>query len=227
MKKTKRIFLAAILLFPSMLFGQSKPKIATAYKNHVDFLNDSPLVSASFIFIPDEGRNFYCVIDDKSDTLRIKNKEIKYSIWIIKDGEDLYVNSSRLGLADGYIRLESGHKYYYIMSEPKMTIAQQEKLRSTNQFNNFPTSSVPIDLLGITVETANHIKVKKELKRQRHRVLVIEEGFTRQLTKEFIEDHLLAYPILLEEFEKEPDQNDIEILKTYLEIIDNIETDKW
>ena len=56
-------------------------------------------------------------------------------------------------------------------------------------------------------------------------VLIMEDGSAPVFTSELMKELLIDYPDLLEEFLNEPDQDDIVVLRDYLEIVDWLETE--
>ncbi len=204
----RKILLITISLLSSLLsFTQIESTVAKAYRNQVDFKNEKPLYETRFKYKLKESSKFHDVYKIKSKELRIKRKDIKYSIWIISDGDYLYLNSKRHGFQGGYIKFKKGRNYYYFHAKPVLSVSQKNKIkRSTETFR----------ITGYTVTVLN---VNKENNKGEHNVLNLKKGTTDILTQKYIRDLLINYSELSEEFNNNKNNDKLEVLKSYLEII--------
>lgn len=204
----RKVILVIIFLNPILLFCQfNKGK---AYRNSIDFANDKPLYQTTFRYVQIKSAKAHGAYKVKSDNLVISGHDMKYSIWVISDGEYLYLNGTRNGCIDGYIRLKKGSNYNYFMAEPMLSNNQQERL------NN---SSILFGVVGATITSAN---IEKETRGKEHHVLDLSSGKTYTLTKDYIRSLLADYPLLLNEFDNTENKDDLEILKAYLERINQL-----
>ena len=141
--------------------------------------------------------------------------------------------------------MQKSHQFYYINAHTRL------KLNLTNQLNSavffgiaafhktpkvyYAENLMPIPalnssqviafnaFLGIAATTV--IKIVKEKQRTMHRVLVLEKGRANLLNKGYILNLLEEYPILLREYMQMKNNDDIEVMKSFLDILDMIETD--
>ena len=206
----RRILLFTIyILGPLLSFTQVDPTTAKAYRNQVDYKNENPLFETKFQYKLKEHPKFYDSYCIKSKKTRIKRKDIKYSIWIISDGDYLYLNGTRHGFQDGYIKFKKGSNYYYFHAKPVYSVSQKKKmLRSTESF-------------GFTGYTVSSIKIDKENSKREHNVLNLKKGTTDILNQKYIKDLLIPYPELLKEFNSKRNNDNLEVLKSYLVIVNN------
>lgn len=194
---------------PLLSFTQVEPTIAKAYRNQVDYKNKKPLFETKFQYKLKEHPKFYGSYSIKSKEVRIKRKDIKYSIWIISDGDYLYLNGTRHGFQDGYIKFKKGSNYYYFHAKPVYSVSQKKKmLRSTESF-------------GFTGYTVSSIKIDMENSKREHNVLNLKKGTTDILNQKYIKDLLIPYPELSKEFNSNRNNDNLEILKSYLVIVNN------
>lgn len=201
----RKLILLIIFLNPILLFCQfNKGK---AYRNSADFINDKPCYQTNFRYVKIKSAKANGAFKVKSDDLAISGNEIKYGIWIISDGEYLYLNGTRNGCTDGYIKLKKGSRYYYFKAEPMLSNDQQARI------NN---SSILFGAIGGTITAAT---LEKETSGKEHHVLDLIAGKTYYLTKNYMRSLLADYPSLLEEFDKTENNSDIEVLKAYLDKI--------
>jgi hypothetical protein len=210
-KTPGKILLLLCLFAPLLALSQIDITKAKAYRNPADFNNDKPLYETTFKFIRKKEARFHGAYRVKAPELKNTGKDLNYGIWIIADDEYLYLNGTREGLLDGYYKFKKGSKYYYFQAEPRLSNAQQESL------NN---SALLFGLFGAALTNAQ-MNVKNSQKI--HHVLDLENATTYYLTKEIIQELLVEYPVLLREFNEIENNDDMEVLKEYLEIIGSLD----
>jgi hypothetical protein len=211
MLSRRNIFLVLCLIIPSILVSQKEYNVAKAYRNYPDFLNDKPLYQTNFQFILLKGPNANGSYKLKPETLKISKNILENGIYIVIDGDYFYINAVRQGLLGGYFKFETGHRYYYFVAQPRMNAGQEQGVYN---------SGVLFGAVGGAIAATTY---DIENKQRSHQVFDLESGTTHQLTREYIRDHLEKYPSLLKEFNDLENNDDVEILKTYLEILDSIE----
>jgi len=112
MKMNGIIVFVFCLAYPSFSFCQfdSTYKVDSiipgAYRNAMDFNNNRVLYENEFLFTFNTIQFSAGTYEVTSTNPKIKSKDIKYSIWIIYDGEYLYLNGTRQGVKSGYIKID-------------------------------------------------------------------------------------------------------------------------
>jgi hypothetical protein len=210
----RKLIFVICFLCPLLLSSQ----IGKAYRNYNDFINDKPLYQTDFRYVRIKSIKTYDAFKVKSDELAISGNEFKYSIWIISDGEYLYLNGTRNGCIDGYIRLKKGSDYYYFMAQARLTTDQQESLNRSLMYGAFG-GAIAGGVAGAIASSQTGINNSQKV----HHVLDLINGQTFFLTKNYIRALLAEYPSLLQKFDDTDNNDDIEVLKSYLELINELD----
>jgi hypothetical protein len=178
-----------------------------AYRNCVDFENNKPLYPLNFKFekldnpkIPE----LYDVIIENDSRLSIKNDN---SIWGIYDGKYFYLNGQRIGMTHGYIRVPKKGNYAYFKGIPVKSLEQQERINNS------------AFMLGMTGAVIGNSTIDKENRDRIHYVLNFKTGMINLLTRDYMLRILEPYSDLLYSFQQEMDNNSIELLKNYLDLL--------
>jgi hypothetical protein len=215
---TRKLIFVICFLSPLLLLSQ----IGKAYRNYNDFINDKPLYQTDFRYVRIKSIKTYDAYKVKSDELVISGNEFKYSIWIISDRDYLYLNGTRNGCVDGYIKLKKGFVYSYFKAPARLTADQQE---SMNRYSSFGTvgggiaGAIGGGIAGAIAASQTGIGNSQKI----HHVLDLKNGQTFILTKNYIRALLTEYPSLLQKFDDTDNNDDIEVLKAYLELINELD----
>jgi hypothetical protein len=186
---------------------QTSPLKVGAYRNIIEFNKQTPFYANTFIFRKKKNDNIPELYTVKSNDTLTNGGIIKNSIWCIFDGENFYLNAHRIGMTDGYIRIDTLKKYSYFKGLPIATINQQSRMR--NSVINF----------GLTGYAVSSLLISGENQRNVHYVLNSQNGMVNLLTNEYLTILLQPYSELLLNYQQEEDYESIEILLKYLDLI--------
>jgi len=206
LKTIRKIYFIICLFSPLLSVCQIDIITGKAYRNAGDYAKDKPLYETTFKFSQKKAAKFHGAYKLKIEGLKVTQRDIQYSIWLVSDSKYLYLNGTRQGLMEGYYKFKKGFNYYYFMAEPMLSVHQQDRL------NN---SALLFGAIGASITAAN---IAAENNQKIHYVLDLEEGRTHLLTKDYIQDLLVDYPVFLNEFNNLENNTDIEVLKKYLEV---------
>jgi hypothetical protein len=204
----KAIFTIAIIFlsaFHADIFCQFDDPENGAYRNHMDFNNNRPVAECDFRLIKKNNKkvpNLYRVLANDGC---LKTKTIKKTIWGIYYNRSFYLNVEKLGMMDGFIKIDSIMEYSYFKGIPTMTLNQKER---------FNTSAI---LFGSTGRTITGITIAVENKDKIHYVLNMHTGMINLLTKDYLIRILEPFSELLSDFYLEENSSSIEVLLEYLE----------
>lgn len=205
-----RLMLICCLAIPLIANSQEKTP-AKAYRNSADYLNDRPMLETNFIYSRHKSPKYHGSYSVRSTGERIKSKVIHYGIWIISDGDHLYLNGTRQGFIDGYIKIDKGPRYSYFKAEFGLTPDQQERI-SHSYF-----------LFGIAGASITSSRISKDNRQFSDHVFDANDGSVHELTSRYIQYLLSDYPQMLEGFIALENKDDLEVLKSYLEAINIFE----
>lgn len=194
--------LAVIITFIS--YAQNDTVYGNAYRYLKAYKDKSPFISTTFVFEKIYGEEFYNAYDILSTEAKIKKKVLRYGIWMVDTDANFYINIMRYGYTDMFIKFEKTGNYYYFKAQPQLPAMQKGANNDLYMFG----------LAGAAVAV-----VLEERKRSPHwhAVLDFDNDVVYYLTKEYIEELLNKYPELKNDFNNEQDKEDIEVLKLYLE----------
>jgi hypothetical protein len=192
------------------LFTKTADGQAKAYRNHQDYINEKPLYQTSFRFIMKSDPNAYGSYKVKINDRDINKKEINRGISIITDGACFYVNGYRLGLMGGFYKFNYGKRYYYFQAEPQFSQKQQQGMANAGAFG----------IVGVTAASAAYDVSNK---RRTDQVYDLNTGNIHLLTKEYLQDLLKPTPLLLNEYNATVNNEDLEVLLEYLEILNGLQ----
>ena len=213
----KKLFFILSILLPIIAYNQDTSDIEdmndiTVYGNAYRYLkayqDNKPFLSTTFVFEKIIGDQFYNAYDILSTEAKVKKKVLRYGIWMVETDSNFYINIMRYGYADMFIKFEKTNNYYYFKAPPRLPAMQ----RNTNE-NMY--------LLGITGAAVNVALQERKRPKYLYAVLDFDNDVVNFLTKEYIEKLLNNYTDLKNDFNNEKEREDIEILKLYLERINN------
>lgn len=115
-----------LFIFPAniILAQEYHLPVGAVYRNAKDFENDKAMEVAHFKFTPFlERKNFYTVTSEDQDAAALS---AVMETWGIFQSDTLYINASRIGMKNGYVKvLELGKKYLYFIGRPIKSSDQQ------------------------------------------------------------------------------------------------------
>ncbi|RLD25329.1 MAG: hypothetical protein DRI54_05080 [Bacteroidetes bacterium] len=185
-----------------------------AYRNSMDLRKNSPFYNTDFIFTKKDHYKIPELYTLSRTNIKLKKKIFDNGIWGIYDGESFYINAKRLGMVNGYIKIEKLGKYSYFKGKPIMSLNQQSRL------NN---SALNFGLIGASVSGA---KIANENQADVNYVLNIETGMINLLNKDFMMLILRPYNELLSSFEYEDEPESLEVLLMYLDLVNEMPENK-
>lgn len=205
-----RLMLICCLAIPFIANSQEKAP-AKAYRNSADYLNDRPMLETQFKYFQNKVARCHGSYTVKPDGDRINRKVIRYGIWIKSDGDYLNINGTRKGFVEDYIKIKKGYRYNHFKAEPELTRDQQERIG--NSYMMFGVVGASITSAGIARDNRRFID----------HVFDAWDGSAHDLTGSYIQYLLSDYPQLLEGFNANENKDDLEVLKSYLEVINKFE----
>lgn len=214
----KKQALLLFILIPIFLISQNDTDIevftdetvfGNAYRYQKAFIDNEPFISTTFVFEKIFGDRFSDAYDIASTEKKVKRKVLKYGIWMIDSDSVFFINIMRYGYADMYIKFRKQEgNYYYFKAPPRLPDIQRNKNES-------------LYLLGITGAAVAVAVDENRRPKNLHAVLDFDRDAVTFLTREYIEELLLNYPDILDDFYNENDQEDIEVLRSYLEKVNS------
>lgn len=203
-------FIIFIMTFISG-FAQLDTIQGKAYRNVEDMKADKPFLESTFVFKRKLNKMAYGSYRLLHNQDGIDYYDFEYSAWIISDGKYLYLNATRHALKGKFFKFEKHGNFYYFQSIPIMSISQQQNLQN---------SQIMFGLVGAAVSASNsYAKNKKYL----HHVLDLNKGTTNVLSAAYVENILKEYPKLYEEFMSFNDKNDINVLRMFIDKINEMQ----
>ncbi len=178
-----------------------------AYRNSVDFNKNKPLYETDFIFIKKNSKKIPELYRVKSKNKKIKKSLIKYSVWGIYNDSTFYLNLKRIGMVNGYIKITKFGKYSYFKGLPIKTLAQEAGLNNAA----FTYGLTGAFVTGTMIASENENKI--------HYVLNMETGMINLLTRDYMIKILQPYYELLFNFQHEPNNDSLEILLKYIDLV--------
>lgn len=201
------LFCLAIFCSPGC--SQAETIKTGAYRNSIDFCNNKPLYELNFQFKKAKNKkvpDLYYIENENVSEDPIDNDN---SIWGIYDGIYFYLNADRIGMTYGYIRVKKAGNYAYFKGKPMKSLQQKASI------NN---SALMFGLSGAVITNAT---VNSENKDRIHYVLNFTSGMINLLTKDYMLRIMEPYGDLLYMFKSEVNNNSLEILQKYLELVNN------
>lgn len=181
-----------------------------AYRNSVDFSQNEPLYTSHFNFIPKNHKKIPNLYKVKSENKSIKKGVLDNVIWAIFKDQSLYLNAERIGMKNGYIKIEKLGEYSYFRGVPVKSLIDQSRI------NN---SALNYGLIGVAA-TSN--KIKSENTEDIHYVLCLKSGMINLLSKNYMLRILRSHNELLYSFEHEENNETIEVQLRYLEFVNRL-----
>lgn len=204
------VFLLVNTLFT---YGQYDTLSNGAYRNIVDFNYNNPLYTCEFEFVNQKNRKIPELFSVSSPNKKIKAKSFRFEIKFIKTDSIIYLNTARLGMIEGYVKIHPIQTYCYFRGIPIFSI---------NQNNSIKNSAAAFGFIG---GASKSVKVKKEIENNIHYVFNLKSGMTNLLTKEYMLRLLESepeYAYLLKMFENEANNDSNEICRKYLEFVNHV-----
>jgi hypothetical protein len=191
----------------SATFGQSDTIKKGAYRNHIDFAKNQPLYESRFYFSKQNNRKIPELYFVRTTDLHISYRKLKKVIWGIYDGGAFYINAGRIGMKEGYIRIEKLERYSYFKGIPIKSLIQKDKLNQSAY------------MFGATGAVLTSIEIAKENKNKIHYVLNLETGMVNLLTRNYMLMVLQPHPELLNAFQAEENNESIDVLLKYIDLL--------
>jgi hypothetical protein len=222
MKLTARILFILLILGLQKTYGQIDTIKDGAYRNIVEFKKNKPKYISDFTFYQKYGfdtnnnSDVYLKSDNKippklygikSKNPKIKNRIIKKYIWGIYKDKSFYLNVNKLGMTDGYIKIDTLYRYTYFTGLPIMSLKQEHRLNK---------AAFEFGLIGIGITYAI---ISNENKNNIHYILNIDTGMIHLFTKNYLMWILESYPELLLEYQNEDKNETLKVMKKYLDLI--------
>jgi hypothetical protein len=186
-----------------------------AYRNSIDLKKNSPFYNTDFVFYKRYHYKIPKLYTLNRTNVKLKKKIIDNGIWGIYDGESFYINAKRLGMINGYIKIEKLGKYCYFKGKPIKSLKQKSRI-SNSAFN-----------FGLIGASATSVKVANENQADVNYVLNIETGMINLLNRDFMMLILKPYNELLSGFEYEDKQESLEIILIYLDIVNEMPENRF
>lgn len=200
----KALFLFLILLLTFETNAQIDTVYGNAYRNIKEYKENSPFIISTFVFEKISGEDYYDAYDIVSVEKKVKKKVLRHGIWIVDAGNYFYVNITRYGYREMFIKFKKLGNYYYFKAEPQLSVAQKQ--RALNSIQMYGS-------IGVAVTTA---KAEIENLKFWSGVLDFDKGYVYYMTKEYIEYILNDYPDLKNDFRNETEKENPEVMKLYL-----------
>lgn len=181
-----------------------------AYRNSVDFRNNKPFLENGFRYTRKKNKkipSLYIVRYGKDEDESIV---LDKSVWGIYEYPAFYLNVGRLGMKRGYVKFDTLRKYNYFKGKPILSLNQEARLN--NAAKNF----------GLTGMAVSGTRISKENKSHVHYVLNRESGMINLLTKDYMLGILQPWYLLLKNYESEPDNDTVDIMLLYLELVNRM-----
>jgi hypothetical protein len=178
-----------------------------AYRNCVDFSNKKILYDYDFKMIKKESRAIPEFYEVKLNSGKINKKALNKLVYCIFDGNNFYLNLNRYGMANGFVNLGKPMEYCYFKGTPIRTVQQDE-----NQLDSY----LNYGLFGYAVA---HAIISNKNKDHIHYVLEVKKGMIDLLSKNYMLRILEQYPVLLEHFQQEEENESLEVLLKYLDLV--------
>ncbi len=195
-----------------LLYGQYDKIRDGAYRNIGDFRNSKPLDTCEYNFSPKKrmGTIFYKV---NCKDRKIRKYRINLEYYVIKENNALYLNTARLGMSKGYIKIDTLLPFSYFRGVPMRSLKQDDIIANYSYW------------FGITGGTIAAVATEIKNRKKVNYVINIESGIIHLLTRNYLINILASrkeYFDLLKKFVQEPDQESIDVLKSYLGKINDI-----
>jgi hypothetical protein len=203
--------LSGILLSLRLIvYTQFTPIKEGGYRNIGDFHKGKTIIDSVYTFEKSNYKkipNFYKVefLESFEDT----NDMPLNSIFLIYENNYLYINASRLGMKDGFIRVEKVEKFIYFKGTPVRSLEQKYRVNQS------------IFLFGAGGGVISNMNVDIENKDKIHYVLNMESGMVNLLTVDYLRMILEPYPELLFNFNIEASVESLETKLKYLNLINS------
>ncbi len=215
MNTKKYLFLFIMpVLFISLAFSQYDTIRNGAYLNGIEFNRNNPLYSSDFKFIKKTGPYAYSeeirminLYDIESRNPKIKRNTIKKMLWGIYDDHSFYLNARKIGMANGYIKIDSLKLYSYFRGKPILTPYQGYRLDK---------AGFEYGLIGTAV-TAE--KISYENRENVHYILNAKNGLIHLLNKDYLLRILQPHGDLLLLYNLEEDKDSIFVMFKYVDLI--------
>ncbi len=206
----KKTILFILILIPfNLLMAQTDTIKIGAYKTFTDFINNKPFVNKTFKLKPrktiSDIPSFWVV----NDTPIVNKYFIDVHNWGIYNGEYLYINSKWVNDKKGHLRVQEFGRYSYFEAEAIMSNSQQESVKKSSTMGGG---------MGTIISKA---VIYGQIAHNTHYILDLKTGYVYQLTKINLMSILETEPDLKEQFKKEEKQDDLNILKKYIKLLNN------
>jgi hypothetical protein len=220
----KVLSLLTVALLPA--YGQFDSLKYGAYLNSTEFNLNKPRYESEFIVTKKSQLGYYGYADSSlypaaklkirpdlylvtSTNPAIKNRTINKLIWGIYDNETFYLNARKIGMANGYIKIEELNRYSYFIGKPILSL-RQEQMVNQAAFN-YGMFGVLLSSLAIHSKNKNNI----------HYILNLKTGMIHLLTGKYVVWLLQPYNDLLEMYKSEKNNESLEVLLKYIELINS------
>jgi hypothetical protein len=206
MRKIYLWLLSAFAISFSSLCAQDTIS-AFVYNTSRDFLSDKPNTKTWLVLekYKRDSAIYKTFALDKYDDYEI----LDISIWGFFYDSTLYLNCKRMGMGNGFARIKELGKYAYFRGRP---------ITNAEDLNRMANNSLMFGLIGgiITEE-----QIRKQIKNNRNYIINLETGVCNLLTKGYIQFILREEKDLLAKFNNEPNQDSIDILITYIKLVNS------
>lgn len=210
--KKSLLTLSIILIFSSIIFGQSSSYPKGVYMSFDEILDKNPSQNIDLTLIKrtkgdikmSGGNDYKLIKEDKS----IKKKIIKKEYYAYSNGDTLYVNCLKYLVQPWYTPVLSDGKFLVIKAGLSMNIKIQKE-----QLNNNPQMGYMFGAVGGAIQGAQMALLRF--------VYAIDKSTNQivTITPEFIENQLKENLKILELYKSEKEPSKQETLIRYLEII--------
>ncbi len=145
--------------------------------------------------------------DIESRNPKIKRKTIKKMLWGIYDDHSFYLNARKIGMANGYIKIDSLKLYSYFRGKPILTPYQGYRLDK---------AGFEYGLIGTAVAAE---KISYENRENVHYILNAKNGLIHLLNKDYLLRILQLHGDLLLLYNLEEDKDSIFVMLKYVDLI--------
>ena len=199
-----------LTLIPVLALGQYRNLKDGAYRNFEDFKNNKPFASFKKIEVRTFSHNGIALYSLKTRP-SLSRETIKFKVWVIKDQDSLFLNTTRAGLVEGFVKIGIPNVMYTYFEAPSY--------RSNKEMHHKALSPLQYGVSGVVYATVKSTLVSTP---PSDHVLNFKTGGVFILRETFIFRILKYHPRLLEAYVQEPNNTSREVMLKYLDLANQL-----